>query len=806
MVPALLAGCTGQPTTETATPQPSAAATAAPTVAPTPSTAPEPAVVLPDGVEAENNGGYFLGLGKYVFFREYDKAAFPEAPLWGEFLSYSNPDTGASLRVYDAGADRFVTSYSDDGFGPLWYSGGKLWLTMTDGESYHVYTRDPDGTGRTEVAYGQVMGVSDSGELVCIQGNEPGKEWTRLSLWREGAEVAAVEPASLDTLIFCGFVGEAVLYLRFNGDTMETNLWQLTEDGKTLCLGVVPGGEDAFFIPELEQMETEGRNTYLMFGYYAGTGHFLYDYRCVKVLLNSPNSLVELDLSSEGADPNGEVPPILVSDGEVMLVPGKAGEVTLSWETYGDLDYIDSPYSALRLVPNFIPDNPYAEEGGLMVQTAQKVGENVYLMVADAEHDPEGDIGWRWAYRLKEMYYLRVPVQEPSTVNTLTGPDWEEHLSAGALLSVRVGLTEAAIDAAGPRIKVGIANDDGLHEPTERKWFLATALADGLQVRVEETDVTNGLASRLGWEGEFLWGRTDWDGVLNKGECIAVLAGTPWNYEARVSARQGNRFGSYVFGEDNWAYSTLPDEDQPVRYVTGYEQPDPDYRDEQGLFDFLDGSWVYRDPDTAQPMAILTFDAEEGTLRISDSEEEIHLATDHIYTGEEDPPDLLCLLSPGESSLGDYLVDCVITDTEELVWLRQANNGDGILSELIPSMSEYTYNFLLHRYRGGECDETPYQNTWFPGLVWKHDRENNCLWVTPTFEYEWDDMMEASVWCHAYNHRITAYPIADPGGIGALRDARNADYPMGVYWITTKGGKITLLEDPADVKTDAGHG
>ena len=148
-------------------------------------------------------------------------------------------------------------------------------------------------------------------------------------------------------------------------------------------------------------------------------------------------------------------------------------------------------------------------------------------------------------------------------------------------------------------------------------------------------------------------------------------------------------------------------------------------------------------------------------------------------------------------------MDCVTTDAEQLVWLRQANNGDGILSRLIPN-SQNAYSFLLHRYRGGVCAETAYENAWFPGLVWKYDREGGRLWVTGTFEYEWDEAMESSVWCHAYNHRIVSYPIRDAGSIPQLQTM--GQYPMTVFWITTEKGQITKLESPEEVNTTAGHG
>ena len=60
---------------------------------------------------------------------------------------------------------------------------------------------------------------------------------------------------------------------------------------------------------------------------------------------------------------------------------------------------------------------------GFVIQAGAVLGDAAYLIVADAQRSPSGDVGWRWAYDLLELYYLRVPL-DTGRPETLTGPRW----------------------------------------------------------------------------------------------------------------------------------------------------------------------------------------------------------------------------------------------------------------------------------------------------------------------------------------------------------------------------------------------
>lgn len=116
---------------------------------------------------------------------------------------------------------------------------------------------------------------------------------------------------------------------------------------------------------------------------------------------------------SDASEGDGELsPPILflTAPGEADIVPGPAGTAGLSETAYGDLVYYDSPYSALELIPDYIPHEEWDSPEKKFLQTAEVVGDAVYLIAARAERNEEADIGWRMAYQLKELEWLRVPI------------------------------------------------------------------------------------------------------------------------------------------------------------------------------------------------------------------------------------------------------------------------------------------------------------------------------------------------------------------------------------------------------------
>ncbi len=380
------------------------------------------------------------------------------------------------------------------------------------------------------------------------------------------------------------------------------------------------------------------------------------------------------------------------------------------------------------------------------------------------------------------------------------------------LLSLEIGVTEAQMEAASPleRVEIDLRT---YSEPGPQYWVLATCEADNTLVKVERANKKSRLWDQANIEGCFLPGETSYSGRLNKGDVIAVHTTLPWHTEVRIAAQNGDLFGHYDFGSENSLHLEDASGRMPTRYVEGALTPGVNYQSAEELKTFLNGTWVYLDPDTAEPVALLRFDAEEGTVYASTNDRELIMTFDfdRLYAAPDAPPDLLTLaphaLTPEaftfelfgvgqlSGSFGDYLISGVQTAGEELLYLRQANNGEAALTRLMPS--RYRENmmreFTLHRWEGATAAVSAHSGETFPGYVWKYDRENYCLWVTDATFYELTDWGDPVYVLNDYVAR--PYFIRSSEAILSLRGSLDAAYPQQFFNITVDAsGSVTLLE------------
>ncbi len=248
-------------------------------------------------------------------------------------------------------------------------------------------------------------------------------------------------------------------------------------------------------------------------------------------------------------------------------------------------------------------------------------------------------------------------------------------------------------------------------EPYGFVWAVVTAQEDDVRYIVDRAADSEYFAVYgIGQPGEYLA-----SGVLDEGESFAIYVNQPWHPSIRVTATKDAYWGEYWFGEDNWLHL----DDSVTRYITGHDlagegrgcEPET----EEQLVNFLtDGAWAYLDEETGEILASVRFD-DYRWMEISTEEAyfTVYLDYDRIYASQDEAPDLLCMerdeysssdwdLLPSwfGDSLGDYLVSAVQLDGEQILYLDQANNGDGALGYMLPGADENSHSFMLHRWRG----------------------------------------------------------------------------------------------------------
>ena len=270
----------------------------------------------------------------------------------------------------------------------------------------------------------------------------------------------------------------------------------------------------------------------------------------------------------------------------------------------------------------------------------------------------------------------------------------------------------------------GMAPKDYIEIPPEMSpedspwyWVLLFALEDDTQITLEAADADSDIGQMLIWDGIFLPGEEVYSTTLNRGESIAVHTNLPWNPSIHLSANSGDFYGEYWFGEDNWRHLMTEERPLPTTPVVGHddvaEGHGPDPQNNIQFFRMMEGSWIYYDK-SGTPAAVLSYDFNPGQFYIwtFDDSYDLWVNMMHINVPDSAVADgirLSCydteILSrfptddydPDE--LGDYYVEVEDKGRERILHLKQANNGDGILSELLPGADYKTVEFTFHQYR-----------------------------------------------------------------------------------------------------------
>ena len=383
--------------------------------------------------EVLNNGGYFVRIDGRVVFLAPDEGAFETQVLWGEFAGQPAPEATSALVQYEPETGKTQYVFTVPGYGRLWYGGGGFYMDHRDEDGMPEVVWFPympwdsarerekafDDSGLTRIGPGRIMGISADGCILAVEDTDAsnrGAAGTDFVLYADGTEIARAMPEEDESLHYCGMAGGDLLFIcHYSGENGETDtVWTLQcEDALLVMLGLVEDAPEFSVTGALcEQFiyDKEADKAFMMLAWYEGTGMMLTAWEALEAVPDEPDSLVQAQgeggVSAKeacGKSFDGELPRMMtIGEGMIMLGSRIAGDVALGDTVCGDLVWFDSPFGAWRLAEDFLPDDPYAVtkdgEAVRILQSAETVGDRVYVQVADAVYRPEGDIGWRMSY------------------------------------------------------------------------------------------------------------------------------------------------------------------------------------------------------------------------------------------------------------------------------------------------------------------------------------------------------------------------------------------------------------------------
>lgn len=412
----VLAGCAKKPATEPTT---------EPTVTPpVETTEPE------KPPEVENNGGSYVRVGDTVYFRRYGARETDKTALFGDFTDlWSGGES--ELMAYDTASGTLTALCTETGSGALWYGDGGFYLRESAGGSPYTVWYAPDGSASEYLCDGAPLGVTDGG-LLAVSRCDAGTDYrTVYTFYRDKTAVGSWESESY--LMTAGLTDDGLFLVGADYDYDEESITetfrQITPEGTEIVLGKRTDRDAERYYCDVQPdrfLVADGVVTFGL-GYYAGTGHFLSDAVFTEATVGRANSLKTLEIGIEDVLDTEEIwqLPYLVSGAEgVEYLAEQEGSLQVNWENAALELWEDGAWQTLAV--GLAPSRGDGWGFGTVTQSMDYVDGAAYVTLANVFAAPAEDIGWREAYTLLALRYLRVA--RDGTVTELDRVDYGAEL------------------------------------------------------------------------------------------------------------------------------------------------------------------------------------------------------------------------------------------------------------------------------------------------------------------------------------------------------------------------------------------
>ncbi len=358
--------------------------------------------------EVEGNGGYFVQLGRKVYYRVIMPEGMPDTAQFGYYLDEEDPSAASVLSVYDLDTQDWQDVMDVHGRGKLFACSDGLLLSDGNGS---ISLIDPDGRSSTKYCKGErIIDVSSDGELVAVSAYDSNWNYT-CSVYKNGDLLYSAD----DILDAYGFANGQLITIRKVDEVENYELLSYSEDGTETILGTFERPDyvyDAWgwSIPELIEFCDVDEDAVLTLGFYEGTGHFLSGWEAYRMTAGKAGSLERIETTEENCHVEEMNEPSMFIDsiGDVSFYDIKGNTVGLSEGYKGDLVYYDSPFGATKLENYFIE---YYSDGEWDENILDSVvfDKTAFVITASGHHIPEEDVGWRYAYYPTYYRYIAIP-------------------------------------------------------------------------------------------------------------------------------------------------------------------------------------------------------------------------------------------------------------------------------------------------------------------------------------------------------------------------------------------------------------
>ncbi len=376
----------------------------------------------------EGNGGYFVKLEDGgIYFHKYDAEAFEETAFDADFLSYTYNDCDATVLCrYDETTDK-VTEIVKDGYtGKLYWLGDRFYCDHNLDGGTTVGWIKPDG--QTDIfLHAMIAGESSSNKYLAMW-DYTKKKRSLLIINETGEEEYNIEIPDGYNYDFCGLADDTSIIFTVDQDDFSVTMHSLNAS-ESVRLGdlSMTGGYGS---PVCDEFFFDGEYVYCMLGWYGGPVNSLEDYMFIRCIPGKEDSVEEL---YHGYDPAvmpekaqwSYEPAFEVTDGKVTFDNYHKDDVFLTnYNRTGTLALYEGNDEYLPIRNNLIQ---YDTRENLRLQTAVKLGDYVYAMIASCHRDTDNDYSVYRAYAFNDMYYLQIPADGSDVTKSLFSSDWDKY-------------------------------------------------------------------------------------------------------------------------------------------------------------------------------------------------------------------------------------------------------------------------------------------------------------------------------------------------------------------------------------------
>ena len=375
--------------------------------------------------DIENNGGYFVRVGKLIFYRFYDnKKIDGYTGFFGSFLDMWFLQDASCVCYYDPETKETGVAFKDNGRGPLYYLNG--WFIS------EVYEPDdtssinslmkcwPDGSGVAPLAadgyYNYVLDVSDDGQYIAYMASRI----SEVVSTRGFVDSDFFDIGKNEYMEIARYLDHDLFMMVYNKEG-NLDFYMLYEDERELQqIGtyVVEKPYQTGY-PYVEQVYRSEENGDIYAGLmWIDTSGVVEGLTVLEMEDRADGEVKILFDEYPEACKNGGLPYFYFNYAdEVLIRTEQEGSVCLSEGKYGDLIYSDSAFSAVILASGYITEDPWKvkpEETVTYLEKAELVGGNAFIIRTYLKMNTELGYSIRPQYDLQRYEYSVIPMDSIS--------------------------------------------------------------------------------------------------------------------------------------------------------------------------------------------------------------------------------------------------------------------------------------------------------------------------------------------------------------------------------------------------------